>query len=433
MVATHRSHYIVAMSESTRAPEQRLRPFAGFLEELVSEILLRLPPKSILRCRAVCKDWRRITSDVAFLLAHHRRQPPRRLLSFVRDVGPRRDLDLVDYCVETLDLHTNQLRSVVRFTDSGFSDYDSPFKVYAACDGLLLMSYYARLYLCNPATRQWCSVYPPELQHDTIMGLYAHGCSHSSREYRVLYYRRIGVAPTFYINTVGTENERVIWPETSSESVTKWLRRGPLNLRLDKPCLFSNNLHWPPCSTWLKCLLVFDTVTEVFQWFEGPTELGHMTWLLEMEGTLAISSSNIGGSEVDLWLLQDYKSAIWVHKYRIKLPVLEIRRFDQDVVTETDWCPEFISPEGDVLVDEDGETDADWDSEVVSPEGNVLVDVVNLLLHYDIKGNMLQKFHCDGRMLHFMTHILQESLVPHTFFRMQEDGNVEEPPFFRWL
>jgi hypothetical protein len=125
-----------------------------------------------------------------------------------------------------------------------------------------------------------------------------------------------------------------------------------------------------------------------------------MTWLLEMEGTLAISSSNIGGSEVDLWLLQDYKSAIWVHKYRIKLPVLEIRRFD----------PEFISPEGDVLV-----------------------DVGGFLLHYDIKGNMLQKFHCDGRMLNFTTHILQESLVPHTFFRAQEDGNVEEPPFFRWL
>lgn len=420
MAATRRSHYIAAMSESTRAPEQRLRPFAGFPEELVSEILLSLPPKSILRCRAVCKDWRRITSDDAFLLAHHHRQQPRRLLSFVRDVGPRRDLD---YCIETLDLHTNQLRSVVRFTDSGLSHYDdSPFKVYAACDGLLLMSYYTRLHLWNPATRQWCSAYPPALQHDTIMGLYAHGCPHS-REYRVLYYRSIGVAPTFYINTVGTENERVIWPETSSGSVTQWLQREPLNLRLDKPCLFSSNLHWPPCSTGLKCLLVFDTVAEVFQWLQGPTELGHMTWLLEMEGTLAISSSNIGGSEVDLWLLQDYKSAIWVHKYRIKLPVLEIRRFD----------PEFISPEGDVLVDKDGETDAYWFSQVVSPEGDVLVDVGGFLLHYDIKGNMLQKFHCDGRMLNFTTHILQESLVPHTFFRAQGDGNVEEPPFFRWL
>jgi hypothetical protein len=150
-----------------------------------------------------------------------------------------------------------------------------------------------------------------------------------------------------------------------------------------------------------------------------------------MEGTLAISNSHMGGSVVDLWLLQDYKSAVWVHKYRIKLPVLEICRFDEDVVTETDWCPQVVFPEG--VLDEDGESDADWCAQVVSPEGDVLVDLINFLLHYDIKGNMLQKFHCAGRMLDFTPHILQESLVPQIFFRMQEERDVKEPPFFWWL
>lgn len=457
MVATRRSRYLAALPEITSA---RRRPFAGFLEELVSEILLRLPPKSILRCRAVCKDWRRITSDGVFLLAHHRRQPPRRLLSFLRDVGHGHDLDVLeslDYCVEGLDLHTNQLRSVVRFTDCGFHDGDCPLKVYAACDGLLLMSYYTRSYLCNPATRQWCLVFPPDLKHDTIMGLYAHGSSHP-REYRVLYYRIIGslaVPPKFYINTVGSEKERMIWPETSSASVRKWLQGD--DICLEKPCLFSGNLHWLPYPylTQLSYLLVFDTVAEVFQWLRGPTRFRQVVSLLEMEGSLAISNSHMGGSEVDLWLLQDYNSAIWVHKYRVKLPALEIHRFDERGVTETDWCREVISleedvmveedgetdadwytevvsPEGDVLVEEDGETGADWYTEVVSPEGDVLVDVVNLLLHYDIKGNILQKFRCDGRNLNFMTHILQESLVPRTFFKMHEE-NAQEPPFFRGL
>jgi hypothetical protein len=56
----------------------------------------------------------------------------------------------------------------------------------------------------------------------------------------------------------------------------------------------------------------------------------------------------------------------------------------------------------------------------------VLVDVIKWLLHNDIEGKMLQKFCCDGRMLKFMTYVLQESLLPHTFIKMQE-GNAHGP------
>uniref|UniRef100_A0A8R7U077 F-box domain-containing protein n=1 Tax=Triticum urartu TaxID=4572 RepID=A0A8R7U077_TRIUA len=45
----------------------------------IREILVRLPPKTLLRCRAVCA-WRRATSTPEFLLAHHARQPALPLL-----------------------------------------------------------------------------------------------------------------------------------------------------------------------------------------------------------------------------------------------------------------------------------------------------------------------------------------------------------------
>jgi hypothetical protein len=44
-------------------------------EIVVWEILVRLPAKDILRCRAVCRSWRRLTSAADFILAHHRAQP----------------------------------------------------------------------------------------------------------------------------------------------------------------------------------------------------------------------------------------------------------------------------------------------------------------------------------------------------------------------
>ncbi|OEL16213.1 hypothetical protein BAE44_0022767 [Dichanthelium oligosanthes] len=203
------------MAEPSRPPGQRCGPLtiANLPEEILSEILLLLPPKSILRCRAVCKAWRAVTSDRALLLAHHRRQLPRRLFTFVRDVGGYHDdLGVLDYCVEAFDFRTHEFLSVARFTGEDYDCLlgDSPFVVHAACDGLLLMSYNNYLHLCNPTTRQWLWVFPPALQHDKVVGLYyAHGHS-SNSEYRVLYHRELGLEPTFYISTVGSGKERCI-------------------------------------------------------------------------------------------------------------------------------------------------------------------------------------------------------------------------------
>ncbi|CAN6304902.1 unnamed protein product [Urochloa humidicola] len=41
-------------------------------DNVVDEILLRLPSADVLHCRAVCKAWRRITSSPVFLAAYSR-------------------------------------------------------------------------------------------------------------------------------------------------------------------------------------------------------------------------------------------------------------------------------------------------------------------------------------------------------------------------
>ncbi|KAG2565243.1 hypothetical protein PVAP13_7NG066017 [Panicum virgatum] len=51
------------------------------------EILVRLPAKSVLRCRAVCRGWRRLTTDPAFLVAHHRHQPTLHVISSIGGTG----------------------------------------------------------------------------------------------------------------------------------------------------------------------------------------------------------------------------------------------------------------------------------------------------------------------------------------------------------
>jgi F-box interacting protein len=396
---------VADMGSPTRAPERRRSILIDLPEEILWEILLLLPPKYILRCRAVCKALRHVASDHAFLLAHHRRQPLRRLLSFVRDVGNwPNNLDLVDYCVEALDLRSHEFRSVVRFTAGDYDSFeeDSPLAIHAACNGLLLMSFKRRLYLCNPTTRQWVSILRPTLKHDIIMGLYAHG---SSSEYRVLYCRRNHGKPLFFISTVDSEIERCICPSLSSVSMRKWLGRRSEADHLNEPFLISGNLHWLPCLGQQGKILVFDTLNEIFWWLRVPFKIRLVVSFLEVEGSLAMSNSHMGSSKVDVWLLLDYKCAEWVHKFRIEVPVLDIRRFE-----DYEWCSHVLSGEGDIFVD-----GREW------------------LLHYDTKGNLLKKFQCNGRMLSIPTHILRESLVSHAFFRTQENGDMRAPPFFQGL
>ncbi|KAI4969695.1 hypothetical protein ZWY2020_000609 [Hordeum vulgare] len=44
-------------------------------EDIIDGILVRLPPKDIGRCRAVCTSWRSVTSRPEFMSEHHRSQP----------------------------------------------------------------------------------------------------------------------------------------------------------------------------------------------------------------------------------------------------------------------------------------------------------------------------------------------------------------------
>uniref|UniRef100_A0A0A9ALV9 F-box associated beta-propeller type 3 domain-containing protein n=1 Tax=Arundo donax TaxID=35708 RepID=A0A0A9ALV9_ARUDO len=265
------------------------------------------------------------------------------------------------------------------------------------------MSHSNCLYLCNPTTRHWVSVFPPALQHDTVAGLYVHG---PSSEYRVLYYRDIGLGPiTFYITTVGSGKERCIWPHSSSASVRKLLAGGSEDTNFKEPFLFHGNLYWLLHLPNPSDILVFDTLHEVFRWLRAPVIVRSLvSSLLEIDGKLALSYSHLGASTVDLWLLQDCEQVVWVHKHRIELPVMEISRFEEE---EECWYSHILSREGDVLVD-----GFDWQ------------------LHYDIRGNLLEKFQCNGRLLNVTAKILRESLLPRALFQAPGNTSTPGPPFF---
>ncbi|XP_051223726.2 uncharacterized protein [Lolium perenne] len=373
------------------------------------EIIIRLPPKYLLRCRAVRRAWRAATSARDFLLAHHARQPSLPIFSgddaWILGVHYHNILAF-DHRAATED---DQLHAVARLDDA--------FRPVAACDGLLVLSKLSmigsgsRLSICNPATREHALL---GLHCDfDFMGMYVHG---PTGEHRLLLQRKRCQAQAAdlvhkdqigcYVFSLGSDQPpRFIGsPEMASRNFSL-----PVRVR--------DSLHWYPvyCPTERKALryesklVVFDTISESFRQMREPIVRGN-SYVFDMDGTLGIFTLNRSTESIDIRVLQHYESEVWDLKYQIKLPVAKIRREFED-------CGDYWQ----------------WDLDVVLVDGGVLllVQFPRWLLHVDSNGRMVNSFYRGCRSLSMSGCQLKQSLVQHTFFPALEGYAVNASPFIQ--
>lgn len=344
-------------------------------EGIQEEILLRLPANSVLRCRAVCRSWRRIASAHAFLLRHHRRQPELPLVTSFRNPAPADQW--TPNCLDAI-LRSAERRSIFR----------AGFPIRASCDGLFIVGGY----ICKPTTRQWAPISGRMIRN--LAGLYRH---EPSGEYRVLYWKR-SYAPSevyclnyYCVLAVGSNKPRRI--PCSVTPMDEEIISGMGPAIFGTPVLLHGNLHLHWKKRWgthYNRILVFDTVAESFRQLRPPAvNPRNYTRLLAMDGMLAMSVSKERVMDMSIFMLEDYDHEIWAFRYKIKLPTMEIRRFQDQ---------------------------GDWWADVVSEEGDILVSCFGWLLHCDNKGNLVSKFQYNDD-LPAITHRIKESLVQHAFFK----------------
>ncbi|CAN6313093.1 unnamed protein product [Urochloa humidicola] len=411
---------------------------AALPEQVLWDILLRLPRKSLLRFRAVCKAWRRLGSDRVFLREYHLRQPARPLLRVHRTAGDDVEsllLAFLHYCLEAVDLRRSRTggggepsRTIVRFRDTEYMDlvadrgvFDA-LEVHGSCDGLLLLSYLDAFFVCNPATRRWAPLPALRGRARDVVGFYAHA---DSGEHRVLYQQRADIGGggggerrySFHVLTVGSQAQRpgriIVGRRIASSSDSAGeavVSRGLMRAGAMPPVLLDGSLHWPPVPGWFRedGILVFDTVAEEFSWMRPPM-VGNSNFLFETEeGKLALSCCDQNERRVDLWIMQNRERNAWVRKFQIELPAIEVNGVDKGT-------PRDVT--------------------IVSQEGDVLVEFRDMVLHCDSKGKILGTFSSGGPFISFTRHMLKESLVPlpRPFLTMPPGGGVDEPPFFRGL
>ncbi|XP_051210771.1 uncharacterized protein [Lolium perenne] len=286
----------------------------GIPEEIIIwEIVPRLPARALLRCRAVCRSWRKaltsLKSNPDLLLAHHRLQPSLPIAS----------------CFQ---LARHDLRAVAPRSAAPVASLRHPtLQVRASCDGLLVLSLSpASYYVCNPATRQW--LLHPFFPH--FLGFYPH---RPSGEYRILH----GTGPpsrsrrktSYSVFTVGSRKPRGIGRPAASSSEEKALAHGIIKTAPDRPSiLLHQSLHFYPVKNKeanINMVMAFSTTAESFRWMTAPPDVQPSATLFETDGKLGLSSVSEDMTEVHIHTLHDYGSSeAWEFRYKLRLPVVEL-------------------------------------------------------------------------------------------------------------
>ncbi|CAM0952381.1 unnamed protein product [Alopecurus aequalis] len=374
---------------------------------VVEEILVRLPPKDLLRCRAVRKYWRSATSTDKFMLDHRRRQPLLLILS--------QGFSHVDQWSARLfvsrDAGAGQQKLCPVLIRSVYGTF------YAALDGLLIVSEGDEYFICNPVTRKCAPLPMPQIHEeftDRIAAFFRH---QPSGEYRVLWVTSpaycdpndTDFTTSYCVIAVGSGNPqpRIPQPAVSSPSLEVVLRTGLPSSSSDPPVHHNGSLHW---KLGTPSIVVFNTTAEMFRLMSSPAppaKLRTEELLLEMDGTLAFCRISGKRDTIDVWAMQDYDAEIWSSKHRINLSVVDC--FDS---------ARTMFPKMSVL-----------------SEGELLIQFsLRSVLCYDIDGKFLGyvKSEEDQKLyLQITRHYLQESVIPLPLFH--ETREEAEPPFFPGL
>ncbi|KAJ9552138.1 hypothetical protein OSB04_016183 [Centaurea solstitialis] len=284
--------------------------------ELMIDILSRLPVRTIIHCKLVCKKWRNLVSDSSFVNLHLFRSSHATGLIIHQNVIYLRDSGFLKW-VEIEDkadhhhLHHEKiidLNTIPVFQNSHISQMGS-------VNGLICLWQsspgHDNTYICNPITREILILPTPPQYHDhcSIEFAYGFGVSSLTGVYKVvrtlnrkipLNGNKFKMVSEAEVYTLGTGQWRTLG------GVPRWLYESDVGAVLNDRC------HWIlyDYEDATERICTFDLNTETFQLFPSPpfdaTEevVDHVQSLAVLKGCLCISNGN--HAQFTIWVMKEY-------------------------------------------------------------------------------------------------------------------------------
>ncbi|XP_010267910.1 PREDICTED: F-box protein At5g49610 [Nelumbo nucifera] len=285
-----------------------------FPEEVVLQILARLPIKSLFRCKSVCKLWYRLPSNKYFI----------QLYNEVSSKNPMVLVELIkSFYVKSSFICVDRLRGVSEFSLDFLNDR---VKVRASCNGLLCCASVPNkgvYYVCNPLTREFkllprtrerpMTRFHPD-DEATLVGL---AFNVSNQKFNVVlagFYRPFGHRPLDSFVCVVFDSETNTWRKSISSRSDEFT-----HMNRNQVVFANGSLHWLTYS----CLyiLVFDLDNEVWRKISLPGEViarsGNRVHLLELDGSVSIIQ--ISEAWMNIWALKNYEREEWCTVDKVSL------------------------------------------------------------------------------------------------------------------
>uniref|UniRef100_A0A5B7BYK1 F-box domain-containing protein n=1 Tax=Davidia involucrata TaxID=16924 RepID=A0A5B7BYK1_DAVIN len=269
--------------------------------EIVVDILSRLPIKSLMRCRCVCKPWRNLTYDPRFIHYHLNRSShknPNLILTSTICIDATFFRTQM-YFLEHHHTH-NYTCTDVDFSLPNFEE----FQVIGSCNGLLCLVHRmntSRICICNPFTRDYIKfpnpISPSQQTREMTIGF---GYCSKRNEYKIveiIHSSTLGdLRSEVYVCTVGDGSWRGIG--NVPYVMIRW--------QLASKVFLNGALHW--FSELPANLIVsFDIANEVFGVIPGPgIDVGQGSYALGvLSGCFSITDSSFR-DRVEIWVMKEY-------------------------------------------------------------------------------------------------------------------------------
>ncbi|CAK7324173.1 unnamed protein product [Dovyalis caffra] len=305
--------------------------YSYFPEDIIIEILLRLPVKSLLRFRSVSKQWFSLTTNPKFITTHlhHSTENPSLLIA-------RREC--VDFIFKT---HISLLpNGSTRLHGVHVPNmFGSPFNFVGSDGGLICIQLTPLIYfnyvLWNPATRQFRHIpkSPTYFTHKTCLAFDAFGYSSETNDYKLLL--------IWYYQEEGVYQAEVFSRRTGSWKVID--KPVPYGFHSDDPPLsLKGEIYWHAgryvSGNLMEIIVGFNLVTEDFRKIDLPSLEFRSTCytVTEYKGSLALlifpRNMSLRNYGFELWVISEEGGGgggnreSWNKVFTLKEPFLGISR-----------------------------------------------------------------------------------------------------------
>ncbi|KAK3133458.1 hypothetical protein QOZ80_6AG0536790 [Eleusine coracana subsp. coracana] len=293
-------------------PRKNMRGVAALPDDIIFDVLSRLPTKSVIRCKSVCKAWFAMVSSQHFVSAHLELSKVRSSILVVSRAyleWGREDMDAV--CMGFFRYNGGSEAELVHSENiaRGIACWASPLH----CDGLVLVSTQNHeIVACNPATREFITL--PKGSNSlnkTRVGFGFDRCNNKYKAARFFYQMDNETAQTvckFEVLTLGT----AVWRQTIDP---------PYPILGITPAYMQGSLFWrinlPPLKH-PKVFIQFNLVEEKFGLTPYPPSKAEPIYFVELEGGLCCACFTEKYEVVEIWIYSEMQ--IWTQYCTIQIP-----------------------------------------------------------------------------------------------------------------